>query len=58
MLTRQKNACIVSDMKTYTTEDFKAWGRKGGKKRAKVLSPERRSAISRKAGRAKGKAKK
>ena len=42
-------------MKTYTTKDFKAWGRKGGKKRAKVLTAEQRSAISSKAGSAKRK---
>ncbi len=45
-------------MKTYTTEDFRAWGSKGGKKRAKLLTPKQRSAIARKAGKAKGKSKK
>jgi hypothetical protein len=42
-------------MKTFTVEDFKRWGRKGGKRRAEVLSPERRSAIAKKAGKARGK---
>jgi hypothetical protein len=45
-------------MKTFTTEDFKRWGKIGGKRRAKVLTPEQRQAISRKGGKAKGKAKK
>ena len=45
-------------MKTYTTEDFKRWGKIGGKRRAKALTPKQRSDIARKAGSAKGKAKK
>lgn len=44
-------------MKTFTTEDFQKWGKQGGKRRAKVLTPEQRQAISRKGGKAKGKLK-
>lgn len=57
MLTQRKFHCILGRMKTYTTEDFKKWGRKGGKRRAEVLTPERRSAIAKKAGKARGKKK-
>lgn len=43
-------------MKTYTESDFKAWGKKGGQTRAKEMTPERRSAIARKAAKARWKA--
>lgn len=39
----------------FTREFFIEQGRIGGKKRAETLSPERRSAIARKAGKAKKK---
>lgn len=44
-------------MKTYTEEDFREWGRKGGQNRARLLSPARKRAIAKKAGSAKRKLK-
>jgi general stress protein YciG len=34
----------------FTREQFQKWGQEGGRKRAKALTPERRSEIAKKAG--------
>jgi hypothetical protein len=44
-------------IRIFPVDFFKKWGRKGGKRRAEVLTPERRSAIAKKAGKARGKKK-